>query len=209
MPRWGRRRGHRSGVAEIENVYKKKGAAEECDNSRGILLADHSGKALTGMVKEAIDPVYNRHQPLNQHAAPVKGTDIATHVIKSAISAANMLHMSIFVLFVDLVKAFDKIIRQLVYGWGEEKPDNPVAFFEPLGVPEGPTRWIAAYLDERGHLLMQWGADEEAIQLAQSLHEGAWLSVGDLEIVVTSRTGGRQRCTLGIDYVQHCLYHCS
>ena len=77
-------------------------------------MADHSGKAIAGMVKRAIDPQYNIHQPDNQYAAPRKGTDIATHVIKSAIAAAAMMQMSIFVLFVDLVKAFDKIIRQLV-----------------------------------------------------------------------------------------------
>ena len=60
-----------------QHLCKKKGDAEVCDNSRGILLADHSGKALAGLVKCAVGPQYDANQPDNQHAAPKKGTDIA------------------------------------------------------------------------------------------------------------------------------------
>lgn len=182
---------------KLINVLKK-GDAEVCDNSRGILLADHVGKALTGTVKRTLDPQYNANQPDNQYAAPKKGTDIATHVVKSAIAASVMLEVSIFVLFVDLVKAFDKVIRQIVYGWGDGKPDDPKAFLESMGVTGSAASWICDYIDEKGRLMNQWGADEKANQLACTLHQGAWFSVGDLPSVITSETGGRQGCTLGM-----------
>eukprot|EP00973_Karenia_brevis_P062247 8658418-Karenia_brevis.AAC.1 len=105
--------------------------------------------------------------------------------------------MSIFILFVDLVKAFDKVIRQLVYGWGDARPDDPVAFLIGLGVARDSAEWICSYIDERGHLFAQWMVDPKATQLAHTLHQGAWFAVGALPTVVTSRTGGRQGCKLG------------
>ena len=109
-------------------VFKKKGPIEICDNSRGILLEDHSGKALKGIIKSCIDPAYESHMPQSQFGAVRgRGTDMASHIVRSAIDAAKLLHLSLFVLFVDLVKAFDKIIRQLVYGWGPVRPPDAVA----------------------------------------------------------------------------------
>ena len=53
-----------------------------------------------------------------------------------------MLGISIFVLFVDLVKAFDKIIRQVVYGWGDCRPGDPAAYLISLGVAPSAAKWI-------------------------------------------------------------------
>ena len=108
-------------------VYKKKDAAEDCDNSHGILLADHSGKALAGIVKEAIDPAYQIHVPATQFGAVRRrGTNVASHPIRSAIDVTKLHNLSVFVLFVDLVKAFDKVVRQLVW-FSIEDLDTAVA----------------------------------------------------------------------------------
>ena len=180
------------------DVYKKKGDASDCNSSRGILLADHSGKALTGIVKNAIDPFYEHHMPPTQFGAVKhRGTDMATHLIRSAIDTAKLLELSIFVLFVDLVKAFDKVIRQLVFGWGSSKPEDPVSFLCTLGVERVSAQWICDYIDERGHLLQQWGVDPGAACLSQALHHGAWFCIADLDSAVLSKTGGRQGCKLG------------
>ena len=101
----------------MQNVYKKKGDPMITDSSRGILLADHSGKALAGMVKEKIDPEYVVKMPSTQFGAvPKRGTDQASHIVRSAADAAAMWNFSIVVLFLDLVKAFDRVIRELVFG---------------------------------------------------------------------------------------------
>ena len=100
-------------------VYKQKSDPQECDNSRGLLVADHAAKGLVRMVKAAIDNDYTSNMPATQHGAVSgRGTDMASHVIRSAAAAASMLNLSIFVLFVDLIKAFDKVIREIVHGWG-------------------------------------------------------------------------------------------
>jgi hypothetical protein len=63
----------------MQPVHKKKGDPTVCDNSRGILLADHSGKGLTALIKDELDPDYTEHIPSNQYGAvALKGTDFAS-----------------------------------------------------------------------------------------------------------------------------------
>ena len=44
-------------------MYEKKGAKDECDSSRGILLSDHSGKALCDQLASSLKPTYTRNKP--------------------------------------------------------------------------------------------------------------------------------------------------
>ena len=93
-------------------IYKGKNDAEICDNARGILLADHSGKALVGRIKNAVEEQYNSGVPLSQYGAVCgRGTDFATHVVRTLASIAERENWSIFSLFLDLVKAFDRVNR--------------------------------------------------------------------------------------------------
>ena len=63
--------------------------------------------------------------PPNQHGAvALRGTDFASHIIATAIDIAALLTLNIFVLFVDLTKAFDRVIRQLPLGWGGLPPQR-------------------------------------------------------------------------------------
>ena len=154
--------------------YKKKRDPMVADSSRGILLADHAGKALTGMIKEKIDPVYDERMPETQFGAVAKrGTDQASHIVRTAADAATMWNYSIVVLFLDLVKAFDRVIRGLVFGWGPNPPTAKTPFLRPRGVSDRAVTWILDYLDEHGSLLAQWKVDEGAAELAESLHAGA------------------------------------
>ena len=182
----------------LSSLYKQKSDPQDCDNSRGLLLADHAGKGLVGIIKNAVDQVYTEKMPTSQHGAVAgRGTDMASHLIRSAVAAAAMLKLSIFVLFVDLVKAFDKVIRQLVYGWGDRKPDDPAAYLQSLGVSKEAAEWITEYLEDRGPLFEQWGVNPTAAAMARTLHEGARFKVGNCSTLITSKTGGRQGCKLG------------
>eukprot|EP00973_Karenia_brevis_P082525 11438684-Karenia_brevis.AAC.1 len=96
---------------------------------------------------------------------------MASHVIRSAIAAASMLRLCIFVLFVDLVKAFDKIIRQLVCGWSDTNPCDPEMYLKSLGVSQTAAAWISKYIKERGHLFKQWGVNHTAAEMTRTLHE--------------------------------------
>jgi len=183
---------------ELKSAYKKKGDPRECDSSRGLLLADHSGKALVGIIKRTIDPIYEEKMPRDQYGGVRKrGTDIATHLVASAAAAAKLKSWCFFALFIDLVKAFDRIIRQIVFGWGELAEERRIPFLRSLNVSEKAAKWIKDYIDERGGVFEQWGVSESATGMARTLHEDAWFRVTGSEKVITSRTGGRQGCVMG------------
>ena len=109
----------------------------------------------------------------------------------------GLLNLSFFILFVDLVKAFDKVIRQLVMGWGRNKPTDTVAYLCSFGVSDTSAVWISQYIDGRGAQFAQWLINSTAADLVQSIHAGAWFRVGSSEFVITFYTGGRQGCKLG------------
>ena len=92
----------------MQEVYKKKGDPMITDPSRGILLADHASKALPCMIKEKFDAEYEKRMPSAQFGAVSKrGTDQASHIVRTAIDVAARWNFSIVVLFLDLVNAFD------------------------------------------------------------------------------------------------------
>ena len=105
-------------VAVSSTNTKAKAACMLCDSSRGLLVSDHLGKAFVSVLKDEIDEPYMKNMPECQHGG-VRGlgTDMAHHFIFSPIDFAACKKRSEFVLFLDLVKAFDKIVREIVVGW--------------------------------------------------------------------------------------------
>ena len=96
-----------------------------------------------------------------------------------------------------LRKAFDRVIRQLVVGWGAVPAGERLSLLLGLGVSRGAAEWITAYLDERGHLFQQWGVDPSTTDMIRTLQEKAWFRVRGGQRRITSRTGGRQGCCMG------------
>ena len=138
------------------NVWKRKDDPADCDNHRGILLADHASKAFAGQLKMYVDPVYNVRIPVDQFGATAgRGTDFAHHILRSFIDRANKLGHSFFILFLDLVKAFDRIIRELVFGWPPDVPEDRVQYLVELGVLPHAAEHIAEFIDSRGPIFQQ------------------------------------------------------
>eukprot|EP00959_Pyramimonas_sp_CCMP1952_P312454 6540074-Pyramimonas_sp.AAC.1 len=66
------------------------------------------------MWKAHLGPARVDRMPLTQFGAvPKRGADVATLLIRAALGAAHLKNLSVVVLFVDLVKAFDRVIREL------------------------------------------------------------------------------------------------
>ena len=56
-----------------------------------------------------------------------------------------MVSLSVFVLFVDLVKAYDRIVREFVFGL----PDgvtNPLEYLRSLGLTDEQAHWYAKFV---------------------------------------------------------------
>ena len=181
----------------INDIFKGKGSRSECDMSRGILLSDHLSKGFCNLLATHINPAYNANMPTEQFGATVgRGTDVATHIVRSFIEMCLLNASSYFILFVDLVKAFDRVVRELVMGWPSGVTD-PREYLLSLGLTNEQADWIAEYVARHGCLLEQWGVDKKVIALLKNLHASSWFTYGEIDSAIAVRVGGRQGCKFG------------
>ena len=97
----------------------------------GLLLSDHLAKAYIDILKDNVIPLYNLNLSRTQFGAIAGGgTDMPCHLVQSAIAYAKFMNLCIFVLFLDLEKAFDKVLRELVFGFPHDLPSNPESKLE-------------------------------------------------------------------------------
>ena len=117
-----------------------------------------------------VDPIYNAEMPTEQFGATSgRGTDFASHIVRSFLEYCLLASLSYFILFVDLVKAFDRIVRELVLGIPAGVQD-PRQFLANLGVEPDQIEWILAFISKHGCLFERWGVDPKVLALIKNLH---------------------------------------
>ena len=104
--------------SRIVDLWKGKGDRLVCDLSRGLSILSHLTKMFLQPIKEAIEPLYRPNMPASQFGGVSEGgTDFAHHVVLEVINFALTNSLCLFVSFLDLVKAFDRVVRELVFGF--------------------------------------------------------------------------------------------
>ncbi|CAK0903063.1 unnamed protein product, partial [Prorocentrum cordatum] len=128
-----------------------KGDPSVRDDSRGLLLADRAAKGLASIAKEDMGDLYIRHVPLHQCGAVAGGAaDFATHIVRGLLAIAEGLGCGVFALTVDLVKAFDKIVRELVVGWGSRPIGERAPCLVALGFGPSAAEWVVDFVEMNG-----------------------------------------------------------
>ena len=183
----------------LVDLSKKKGDPAECSSSRGLFVSDHFAKCFIGKLRDEIKPTIKDFTPEDQFGGcEGGGTDYRAHVVRSLIEYAAMAQMSILVLFVDLVSAYDSVVREIVLGFPHDLPfAQQRSYLRKLDLPEEVVSVIMTYLQEHGPLFRPLGCDDKVLRLMNALHTKAWACYGDLPSVIISRRGGRQGCILG------------
>ena len=181
----------------MQNVYKNKGPMQDCDESRGIVLEDHAAKGLKQILGAILNDPYQQNMPEAQHGAVAgRGTDYAAHLVHCFMAYCAAQRKSCFVWFVDLVKAFDRAIREIVMGW-PSGVDDPSQYLASLGLSSEQAEWIAAWVARHGCLFEQWQVCPKVIRLLKNMHAASWFSFGDVDSAVATLIGGRQGCKFG------------
>ena len=82
------------------------------------MISDHLGKAAASVLYDDVDAGYHKYVPESQCGA-VKGKscDFASHLLRTLLDCTKARSLTIAILFVDLVKAFDRLLREVVIGW--------------------------------------------------------------------------------------------
>ena len=128
------------------------------------------------------------------------GTDLAHHFLLSFIDLTLLSDKPMFVLFLDLAKAFDTVLRELVFGWpthvGPSRSER-VEHLRKCGADSDIAEWICDYVELHGTAFYQMGIDSKTTALVRELHTKSWFSYQSSPEHAATLTGGRQGCTLG------------
>ena len=159
----------------------KKGDSTIKDNYRGLLISDHLSKAFTSIIDDNVNAPYINNISAEQCGGfPNRGTDLATHVIRTSLDIAARDNLSIAVLFIDLTKAFDLVVREFALGWPTYSFDSKRGLLIRLGIPDEHADEAVRSIDSDGPLLAQAGVDYHSIDLLNSLHSNSWFEFGIL-----------------------------
>ena len=86
-----------------------------------------------------------------------------------------MLNMSAFVVFVDLSKAFDKLVREVVLVWPSHvSPDQQRDYLLQAGVGESEVDAMLLTINEKCSALEEANVPPHVRAMLLSLHSGAW-----------------------------------
>ena len=128
------------------------------------------------------------------------GTAFASHIVKAAIEYAELANSSLFLLYVDLEKAFDRVCRELLFGfpaWVEGCDTAREQHLLGLGLSQRAAQFVIEMLRNEGPLLVRWGVPLGVVNLLLNLHDGSWFEIADALDIVVGKTGGRQGCKVG------------
>ena len=170
-----------------------------CDNSRGLLIGDRIGKHFTALLMPHVEPaaavVYLPEEQCG--GARGKGTNRVTLVSSQFISYTLKINKVAMILFLDLSKAFDKVVREMVMKIIDDEQRSYQAIRE-LGLPPETADHIISYLQQQGTIFEQLNIDPVIAKLVAYLHDGTWFVLEQSSgKVIKTRLGSRQGCRFG------------
>eukprot|EP00973_Karenia_brevis_P085358 11845869-Karenia_brevis.AAC.1 len=81
----------------------KKGAADECDNFRGVLVSNHASKIIPAILQSRLKDRYKKRVGPNQAGAVQgRGTASASHTVRSFLDYCKATSRSAGIIYVDL-----------------------------------------------------------------------------------------------------------
>ena len=172
----------------------------------GGYIYDHLAKSFTSILKDASRGSYEKYVHEEQCGCMRgRGTEFATHIVRSFIDYCSMGDLCFLVLFVDLEKAFDKVIREFLLGFPSTCTQDPLEYILSLGLPIKAATDLVFDILSNGPFLEQIGVPHVIVTLITSMHSCSWFSYGTLKSAIVTRTGGRQGCKLG-DLILNFVY---
>ena len=98
------------------------------------------------------------------------GSALASHFLRSVMDRACSRRWSIFILFIGLTEAFDKVLRELVVGWPDGLPRTEQAsHLEAVGLDSKFVENIVHLVESERPVLKQAGIDMRVAELLRSV----------------------------------------
>ena len=105
------------------------------------------------------------------------------------------------ILFVDVRKAFDVVIREFLFGIKGDEDDIELTIeriVADLGLPKHVAEHLTEFLKARGGkgLIQDLEVPDYIVEMLADLHKGSWFLLDDSGNVVETKRGTRQGCRL-------------
>jgi hypothetical protein len=146
------------------NVYKGKGDALECGSYRGIRLLEHVMKVLERVVEARVRKIVQIDDMQFGFMAG-KGTTDAIFIVRQLQEKYLAKKKDLWMAFVDLEKAFDRVPREVVW-WA----------LRNLGVNEGLVSVIGAMYADTSTMVKLNGNVSKGFKVKVGVHQGSVLS---------------------------------
>ena len=169
--------------SEIVPIYKQKGDPLESGNFRGIKLLEHGMKMLEKLLERRLRKLVTVNN-MQSGFSPGKGTTDAVFIIQQLQEKHLEVYKDLFLTFVDLEKAYDRVPRDLVY-WCLRR----------RGVPEKPVRLVEATYRGASTVVRTTHDRTNEFPIKVGLHQGSGLSPF-LFIIVLDVISEESRCGL-------------
>ena len=150
--------------SEIVPIYKQKGDPLECGNYRGIKILEHSMKVLEKVLDKRLREIVDINE-MQFGFRKGKGTTDAIFVVRQLQEKFLEKQKDLFMAFIDLEKAYDRVPRELVY-WCLRKRK----------VPENLIKIIEATYERTETVVRTGSGNTEPFEIKVGLHQGSALS---------------------------------
>ena len=144
----------------------KKGDLRHCDNWRGISLLDVVGKIMARIVKERLDQIADRVLPESQSGfRKARGCVDMIFVTTQLVEKAREHNDTLYMLFVDLKKAYDSVPREALW-----------RVLEKCGVPPKLLRIVRSFHEGMHAEVRVDSSTTESFEVRNGLRQGCTLA---------------------------------
>ena len=180
----------------IISLYKGKGDAADCNSSRGVCIESGLAKKHSGYVRAQFACTFNRAVRESQCGGVAKrGTDFASHRVRTLIEYSRTKRKPMALLFLDVVGAFDSLLREIVLTLLESM-EIVLDFLKNLS-PDADTYDRLRNLVNGKSILSKIGTTKHLETMISTLHHCTWFSTPNAASVIATKRGSRPGNALG------------
>jgi hypothetical protein len=142
-------------------IYKKKGRHDDLNNYRGVCLQDLIARYVSSIISSRLLEMLKEHGIEEQLGCqPLRGCRDALFIVRSALQLRHKHMLPTWALFVDLVKAFDTIDRELMF-----------QILAKFGIPESMIYVIRRLYDEN-QIKLSVGTEKGSVKNTIGVKQG-------------------------------------
>ena len=181
------------------DIFKGSGDRTDPKNSRGVFIEDSLAKIYHSWLRRRLMLRYQKvAHSATYGGTPKRGTDMCAHQALAAWELAHAMKVSMAQVFVDIVGAFDGLVRQVVMGYDDLPVGDAaiITLLAALGFGPDSVHDLAHQLSQ-GSILEKADVPQEVRRAVGDAHSHTWFSVQGCRPVSEALSGSRPGDPLG------------